>query len=187
MTSSPPPSRWVALLRGVNVGGGNRIAMGELRDSIELLGFANVRSYIQSGNVVFDAAGQSAGDERTVVELIATALRERHGLDVPIVVRPASDLVRIAAAHPDAETGIDPKLLHIWFLDRAPAADVVADFDLSPFAPDGWTIAGREAYVRHPNGSGRSRLTIEVAERAFGVRATARNLTTVRALAEMAT
>ena len=76
--------------------------------------------------------------------------------------------------------------LHIMFLDHAPPNDVGEAIDPGPYEPDGWTVDGRQIYVRYPNGSARSKLTIDVFEEAFDVIATARNLNTVRKLAEVA-
>ena len=180
-------TRWVALLRGINVGGSNQLAMADLRATMERLGFENVATYIQSGNVIFDAAGTApAADEARTARRIADGIVEQHGLNVPVVVRPADDLRRVATSHPDIESGIDPKLLHVVFLDEAPSPDRVAGLDPARYEPDAWAVIGREVFVRYPNGSGRSKLTIDVFERAFGCTATARNLNTVRKLVELA-
>lgn len=174
-------NRRVALLRGINVGGGNRLPMAELRATAESLGWTDVATYIQSGNLVFAAEG----DELELAETLARALRDRHGLGVPVVVRAAADVERIAAAHPSADSGIDPKFLHVLVLDRAPDPSDVGAVDPDAHAPDTWTLDGREVYVTYPNGSGRSTLTIDVFERAWGVTATARNLNSMRKLVEL--
>jgi len=178
---------WIALLRGINVGRTNRLPMADLRSTIEALGCRDVATYIQSGNVVFEASDQlDEFDEPTLASLIGRSVVERHGLDVPIVLRTAAEIARIAGAHPDATSGIDPKLLHVMFLDHPPLNDVHAAIDPALYEPDGWTVDGRQIYVRYPNGSARSKLTIDVFEKAFDVTATARNLNTVRKLAEIA-
>lgn len=174
--------RWVALLRGINVGGGNRLAMADLRATAESLGWTDVSTYIQSGNLVFAAEGAEAELSAALVG----AVRERHALDVPVVVRPADDIARIAASHPSLDTGIEPKFLHVQLLDRAPDPAVVGAVDTTVFEPDTWVLDGREVYVTYPDGSGRSKLTIEVFERAWDVTATARNLNSMRKIAELA-
>jgi uncharacterized protein (DUF1697 family) len=176
-------ARWIALLRGVNVGGGNRLSMAALRATLGELGLERVGTYIQSGNVVFDAAEPDAAH---LAALIRTALIERHELDAPVVLRAAADFARIATRHPDADGGIAPKFLHVCFLDRVPDPATRAALDPSAFEPDGWTLDGSEVYLRYPNGSGRSKLTLDVLERAYGVTATSRNLNTVRKLVELA-
>lgn len=179
--------RWAALLRGVNVGGSNRLPMAELRETVAALGFDDVATYIQSGNIVFSAPGTTAADEPALTDRLRAAVSEHHGLSVPVVVRSADEIVRIANSHPDADSGIDPTLLHVQFLDREPDAEAVDGVDPVVFEPDRWAVVGREIYVCYPNGSARSKLTLEVFERALGVTATARNLNTVRKLAELCT
>ena len=176
---------WVALLRGINVGGANRLPMADLRATMQVLGLKNVATYIQSGNVVFDTPGSDTSGEETLARRMREAIAERHGVDVPVVLRSADELLHSVTAHPAAESGIDPKLLHVLFLDREPSADTSVPIDPHQFEPDHWTITGREIYVTYPNDSARSKLTIDVFERALGVAATARNLNTVRKLAAM--
>jgi len=179
--------RWVALLRGINVSRANRLAMGDLRMTIQAIGFDNVATYIQSGNVVFDTSGSDASTEESLAARIRDALAVQHGVDVPVVVRSADELLRVAAALSAAESAADSKLLHVLFLDKEPAVGADASIEPQRYEPDRWTVDGRQIYVRYPNGSGRSKLTIDVFERALGVTATARNLNTVRKLAAMLT
>lgn len=173
--------RRVALIRGVNVGGANRLAMAELRRTVESIGATDVATYIQSGNIVLS-------DDRTEIDLVdalRVALREQHRLDAAVVVRSADEIVRIAERDPGADEGIDPKFVYVIFLDRAPAQDAITTVDPDAFLPDRWTIDGRELHVVYPDGSARSKLTIDRFERAWGVTATARNMNTVRKLAAM--
>jgi uncharacterized protein (DUF1697 family) len=173
--------RWIALLRGVNVGGGNKIGMPALRASCEEHGLERVATYIQSGNLVFDADG----NEATVTKAVRDVLGDRHGLQVPVVVREVNEMDKLADRHPGLALGIEPKYLHIHFLDKRVKAADTDKVDRSRYEPDTFEIDGREIYVTYPNGSGRSKLTIEVFERAFGVVATGRNLNTVNALIEL--
>ena len=175
-------TRWIALMRGVNVGGGNKIAMPALRGSCEGCGFERVATYIQSGNLVFDAAG----DESSVTATLRKLLMDEHKLKVPVVVRTAKEMDRLADRHPGLAAGIDPKYLHIVFLDKKVKKSDAARIDGSRFRPDAFTVDGREIYVTYPNGSGRSKLTIDVFEKAFGVTATARNVNTVHKLIDLA-
>jgi len=176
-------TRWAALLRGINVGGANRLSMVELCATMDSLGFGNVVTHVQSGNVVFDT---DVDHEAALAARIVEAIADRHALRVPVVLRSAEELADLAGRHPDVESGLDPKLLHVVLLDRAPAAGTVADIDPARFEPDRFTVGGRQVYVSYPDGSGRSKLTVEVFERAFGVTATARNLNTIRKLVELA-
>lgn len=177
--------RWVALLRGINVGRSNRLSMAELRATMQSLGFENVTTYIQSGNIVFDAAGTTNADSVSIAAQISAAINDRHQLAVSTALRTATQIDRVARSHPDIDSELDPKLLHVFFLDRVPPPDAVGSLDRSRFEPDVWTAHGSEIYVRYPNGAARSKLTIDVFERAFGATATARNLNTVRKLAAL--
>jgi uncharacterized protein (DUF1697 family) len=102
-----------------------------------------------------------------------------------VVVREVNEMDKLADRHPGLALGIEPKYLHIHFLDKRVKAADTDKVDRSRYEPDTFEIDGREIYVTYPNGSGRSKLTIEVFERAFGVVATGRNLNTVNALIEL--
>lgn len=173
---------WIAFLRGINVGGANKVPMAELRATVESLGHADVATYIQSGNVVFRA---DVTDEATVAAGLADAIAERHQLQIPVVVRSAEDLERIARTHPDADGDVEPKFLHVVFLSAEPDAGATDSLDPRRFEPDRWVLDGREIYACYPHGSGRSKLTLDVFERTLGVAATARNLNTVHRMVEM--
>lgn len=173
---------WVVLLRGINVGGGNQLAMADLRRSVEGIGYERVRTYIQSGNLVFD------GDdgEADTAERIRSVLVHQHGLQVPLVVRTAAEIARASMSHPDSGGSIPPKFLHVAFLDRAPESAAVLELEPDRWSPDRWRLDGRELYLSYPDGSGRSKMTIDRFERPWSVTATARNLTTVAKLADIA-
>jgi len=100
-------------------------------------------------------------------------------------VRPASELVGLAETHPDVDSDIDPKFLHIVFFDRAPSSATVGAIDRDRFTPDRFVVVDRHAFVTYPNGSARSKLTIDVFERACAVTGTARNLNSVRKVADL--
>jgi uncharacterized protein (DUF1697 family) len=181
--------RFVAFLRGINVGGHHRLPMTDLRVALEAAGLLDVRTYIQSGNVVFDRPGErgvadDADIELAIADEIASAVEDACGWSVPVVVRRFDDIERVAGAHPDANGEVPPKWLHVFLLDRAPGASRAAP-DRARYAPDRWVVDGREIYATYPVGSGRSKLTIEVFERAFGVTATARNLSTLAKIVEL--
>jgi uncharacterized protein (DUF1697 family) len=170
---------WVALLRGVNVGSGNRLPMADFRRSVESLGYADVTTYIQSGNVVF----RSEDDEVTIAERIGAVVADAHGLSVPVVVRRGDELLGLVDRHPFAPLVDDPKLLHVAFLDRV--CDTTSGPDSDRWLPDRWAVEGRELFLAYPGGSARSKMTIEQFERPWDVTATARNLNTVAKLAEL--
>lgn len=174
--------RHVALLRGVNVGGRNVLPMADLRTALGSSGLLDVRTHIQSGNVVF-RFDEEVVEDVDVAGSIRSLISDTFGLDVPVIVRALDDLERIAGAHPDAGGDVPPKWLHVYLLDQpADPADAPA---IDRFGVDRWVVDGREIYATYPGGSGRSKLTIDVVERSFGVVATARNLTTLAAIVDL--
>ena len=173
---------WVALLRGINVGGRKPVPMSELRALFECLGHRQVSTYVQSGNVVF----RTDGEEPALVAGLESALRETFGFDATVVMRSGDELALVARTHPFAANEPDPAKLHVFFLADAPSAEAVVGFETDRFAPDTLVVVGREAYVHYPNGRGRSTLTIDRVERALGTVATGRNWRTVGKLVELA-
>ncbi len=179
---------WVALLRGVNVGGNARIRMADLREIVASLGHGDVATYIQSGNVVFtaDAARDAAADEPAPDARLATgihdALKARLGLDVDVMVRSRDDLQRTVADVPFHVA--DPKRLIVAFLSRPPSPEAIRSLAAVDAGPEQFRVAGPVAYLDLPNGVGRSILA-PLIERRLEVRATARNLNTVQTLLSM--
>ncbi len=164
---------YIALLRAVNVGGTSSLPMAELKATCEGLGFTDVKTYIQSGNVLF----RSDETEKTVEEKLDEALGQKMGKRPGVMVRSRKELDGIIAdvPFPDAK----PNFLLVYFLPEAAPSDALDKM----VAPDGEEskLAGREIYVHYPNGSGRSKLKLPALKAG-----TSRNLNTVRKLAEMA-
>ncbi len=179
--------RWVVLLRGVNVGGHRKISMPRLVEALTSAGFEAVQTYIQSGNVILD----STDDHNAVRDRCAAVIEAEFCGDVAVVVRSVDELAELVHSHPGDGGGIDPKLLHVVFLNEPPTPGGRAKLDAKAdqHAPDSWSYSpsGRELFVAYPNGSGRSRLNLDVIERHLNVTGTARNLNTVRQLVAMAT
>ena len=169
----------IALFRGINVGGRNAVSMKDLRAILERLGCTDVRTTIQSGNVVFnepEAGAVSAGS-------IAAALQEETGIDARVHTLSAGDLQWAAERNPFASE--EPGTTHLFFLDRPPEAP---DLDaIRALAKDSerWRLAESVFYLHAPDGIARSKLAAGV-ERRLGVSATARNGRTVRKLLELA-
>jgi uncharacterized protein (DUF1697 family) len=164
---------YVALLRAVNVGGTGALPMAELKAVCEGLGFADVKTYIQSGNVLF----RSDETEKAVEEKLDEALGRKMGKRPGVTVRSRKELDAIVANAPFP--GAKPNFLLVHFLPGEAPADALDKM----VAPDGEEarLAGREIYVHYPIGSGRSKLKLPALKPG-----TARNLNTVRKLAEMA-
>lgn len=181
--NSDVDNRYVVLLRGINVGGHNKVRMADLRAALAESGFTDVSTYIASGNVLLTAPDRN---ERTVVDDVTAVIADRFGLAIPIVARSAADWPGILTANPFPDVVSEPKLLHVSLCDRAPDPDAVAALDGAAFAPDRIEVIGRELYLSYPNGSGRSKLTGALLERKLGVTTTARNWATMVKLAELA-
>ncbi|MEO0322795.1 MAG: DUF1697 domain-containing protein [Myxococcota bacterium] len=170
--------RFVALLRGINVGKARRIPMKELRALFAEQGLDEVTTYIASGNVLFTAA--RAPDAR----LLQEALGERFGFpDVPVVVCAEAAFRRIAGANPFACEGVDPARSHVGFLGGAPAAAAGDALAVLRKADDErLALAAGALYLDAPSGLARTKLTPAALEAALGTTVTLRNLRTVRAL-----
>lgn len=174
---------YVALLRGINVGGHHKVPMADLRAAFETYGATEVSTYIQSGNVAF----KSDTPEAELVPALSKLLSDQFGFPIPIVIRDGAELATVANAHPLAHLDVEEKLLHVVFLAEAPSAESLASFDLTPYAPDELVVVEREAYVAYPAGSGRSKLTLDVIQRGLGTTGTARNWRTVQKLLDLTT
>jgi uncharacterized protein (DUF1697 family) len=173
---------FVALLRGINVGGRTMVSMPELRSLFESLGHADVSTYVQSGNVVFRS---STGDGKALAAELEERIRSAFDVSPAVLLRTPEELAEVAAANPFLERESDFLKLHVVFLSAAPAADAVEELDPNRSPPDEFSVLGREIYLHLPNGAGRSKLTIDYFEKRLGVRATARNWKTVTKLLEL--
>jgi uncharacterized protein (DUF1697 family) len=175
---------WIALLRGVNVGGAKKLPMARLRALAESLGYERVRTYVQSGNVVLDGPARDGAD--AVAKRLGEAIEAEFGFDVAIVVRSREELAAIVAANPYPDADEQPTALHVVLRSEAIDPVGVADVDQAAFAPEAFTIAGRELYLWTPGGIGRSKLAAKLTDRRLGGPATARNWRTVTRLLAMA-
>jgi uncharacterized protein (DUF1697 family) len=173
---------FVALLRGINVGGKSLISMAELRALFSLLGFEDVATYIQSGNVVFRS---TTADEGAVVAKLEREIAGAFAVSPSVLLRTPGELEAIAASNPFLSRKADLSKLHVVFLDRAPAASAAAELDPERSTPDEFALEGRELFLHLPNGAGRSKLKLDYFERVLGVRATQRNWNTLLKLIEL--
>ncbi|MBE3033064.1 MAG: DUF1697 domain-containing protein [Actinobacteria bacterium] len=173
---------FVALLRAVNVSGQNKIPMAELRRALGGLGLTGMETYVQSGNVVFSAAGDDPAEQATAIH----GLIERElGHDVRVLVLTAAELAQVAAGNPFLAGDADEKYLHVTFLFAPADADGFAGRDLPAQEGERAERAGTVIYLYLPHGYGRTKLNNAYFERALKTSATTRNWRTVLALAEM--
>jgi uncharacterized protein (DUF1697 family) len=175
--------RYVALLRSVNIGGYGRIKMNDLRESFTALGYDDVITYIQSGNVLFSTSSRS---EKAIVDAIEGQLAEDFGDSPAVLLRTVSELRRIGAASPYAKAEADPARHHVTFLATAPPKDVLKGLQLPPSGKDELVVDGREVYVHTPRGYAETKFTGTFLERRLGVVSTTRNWNSVTKLCELA-
>lgn len=174
----------IALLRGVNVGGKNRLPMKDLRAIFEEIGCGDVRSYIQSGNVVYSA---SKAMSKRVSRRAAAAIEEHFGFRSPVITRTALEFERAVHDNPFPEAEEAPKTVHLGFLASEPTETSLATLDPERSPPDRFIVRGREIYLHCPNGVARSKLTTAYFDARLGVVCTMRNYRTVTRLLDMAT
>lgn len=169
--------RYVALLRGVNLGPRNRVPMKRLAELFRQAGCADVRTVIASGNVIFDAPATLA---KKVPALISQAIADDLGLAIPVLVRSATEMSKVAAGHPfDDDEGV-----HVAFLQTKPR---VTTIDASRSPGDEAVVRGREVYLRFAGGTHASKLSVAYIDKTLGTISTWRNWRTVTKLAELAT
>ncbi len=176
-------SKYVALLRGINVGGKNKLPMAKLVDLFEELGCEDVRTYIQSGNVVFEASATLA---KTLPARLSTRLMKDLGLKVPVQLRSAKELGKVLGKHPLA-AGVEVSALHVMFLADRPTAAQVRKLDPDRSPGDRFTVVGREIYLCCPNGIARTKLTNAYFDSALSTVGTIRNWRTAHKLLAMVT
>jgi len=172
----------VALLRAVNVGGRNAIAMARLRELLTGLGYGAVRTHLQSGNAVFTAGGTPP--ELLGEEIEGTLLAEL-GLEARVLVRTRAELERVVAANPLLDVAGEHARLIVTFLSEAPDRALASELAPADFEPDVFALGEREIYAWYPDGVRATKLSNAFWERRFRVVATGRNWNTVTRLLEM--
>ncbi|MEQ9102486.1 MAG: DUF1697 domain-containing protein [Imperialibacter sp.] len=174
---------YISILRGINVSGHKPVPMKELQTLYESLGYEQVKTYIQSGNVAFATSEQ----QQTLVKgNIEKAISQHFGFDVPVLVRTKADVQKVIEENPFLnEKGIELDKLHVTFLDQLPKQENVDKLLTYDYAPDRFVLTGKEVYVYCPNGYGRTKINNTFFESKLKVGATTRNWKTVDVLAEM--
>jgi uncharacterized protein (DUF1697 family) len=167
---------FIALIRGINVGGNKLVKMADLKVRCEALGLGDVRTYLQSGNVVFRTASK---DRAKLAKDIEGAL----GVEAKVILRSAAELQKVIDANPmPAEAEREPKGFVVVFLEAKPAAAAMQSLRDAYSGPETMHLHGAELYIHYGQGMGKSKLTNVLIERKLGVAGTARNWNTVTAL-----
>ncbi|HEX6507991.1 MAG TPA: DUF1697 domain-containing protein [Chloroflexota bacterium] len=176
--------RYVALLRGINVGGHAKISMADLRGLMDSLGHTEVRTLLQSGNALFT----SPRDNRTeLTGEIEQAITSGLGLRVSVLLRTGDELAALVEENPFPNGMALPTHLHVSFLSDQPDSERLSGIDMRRFEPDEFRIGDRAIYLWYPNGAGRTKLSNDFFERRLGLTATARNWNTVTKLLDLTT
>jgi uncharacterized protein (DUF1697 family) len=172
----------LALLRGVNVGGKNKLPMRDLAGMFEDAGCVNVRTFLQSGNVVFAASSRVSA---RLAGVIASKISERFGYRTPVILRTAEQLRDVVSNNPFLQAGIGKDFLHVMFLADRPGPAKMAALDPDRSPPDAFVVRGQEIYLQLPNGMARSKLTNAWFDSKLTTTSTCRNWRTVIGLLEM--
>jgi uncharacterized protein (DUF1697 family) len=172
---------WVALLRGINVGGRHRLPMPALAGFFEEAGCLDVRTVIQSGNVLFRAPAAVA---RAAPELVSSRINELFGHRPAMVLRTAKEVAAVFAGNPFVIRGLDQDLLHVVFLADKPSPAAVAAIDPGWSLGDKIAVIGREVFLFLPRGVSGTRFTSDYLDRKLGTMGTWRNWRSVKKLAE---
>ena len=172
---------YIALLRGINVSGKNIIKMEALRLAMQELAFAHVRTYIQSGNIIFNS---KTTNTTTLAKCIKDKITTNFGFNVPVAVFNSAYLNNVINANPFLN--YNQQLLHVTFLSQIPKQDLVAKIN-GDFNTDEFIIIDKHIYIFCPNGYGKTKLTNNFFENKLKLQATTRNWKTLETLATMAT
>lgn len=175
---------YITWLRGINLGPHKRMKMEKLRQSLESLGFCEIRTYIQSGNAVFRAPVRLSSE--TLSKRIEEMIRKEFGFSAPTVSRTQEELEKTVRDNPFLKKGMDPKTLHVIFLPEAPAPAVGRELEKLTRSPDEALLVGKEIFLYLPNGVAKSSLANNPIDRKFLGRATMRNWNTVATVERMA-
>ena len=182
--SSGARETFIALLRGINVGGKNKVPMRELARLFEAAGCSDVSTYIQSGNVVLTTTAKRAA---TLPVVIARDIAARFGCTVPVILRTASELHDVARANPFVRRGESHDALHVMFLADVPEAGAVAALDPKRSPGDEFVVRGRDIYLFCPKGVADTKLTNAYFDARLATKSTGRNWRTVEKLVVLTT
>jgi uncharacterized protein (DUF1697 family) len=175
--------RYVALIRGINVGGHKKVPMGRLREALLESGFSDPATYLQSGNVV--VSGPKKADER-IARDIEKVIQAEFGFSASVLVRTKAELAAVVENNPMPDCAAEPKKFVVTFLSVRPSAAQLRELDPSQFEPDRFEVRGREAYLFCPNGLNDSTFANFPWDKRFGITATTRNWNTVTKLLTLA-
>jgi len=174
--------KYIALLRGINVGGQKSIRMPDLVKVFESLGFKDVRTYVQSGNVIFEYDSVTS----MITSKIEMKLNQTYGFNVNVIIRTKDELEKIISNNPFLKKPqIEIDKLHVTFLSDLPDKQTASDLDIKKEANEQFIIIGKEVYLYCPNGYGKTKLNNQIFEKKLKTIATTRNWRTTNKLLEL--
>ena len=176
------PTTFLALLRGINLGPKNKISMPDLAELFSSAGCTDVRTYIQSGNVIFQGTAELVGG---LSELITTQIQKRFGHKVPVMLRTTREMREVIRENPFLKEGAAEDVLHVMFLADLPEPGAVKSLDPGRSPPNRFNVRGKEVYLLFPEGFARTKLTSSYFDSKLGTIGTVRSWRTVTKLLEL--
>jgi uncharacterized protein (DUF1697 family) len=176
-------SKYISLLRGINVTGKNMIKMAEMVKLYESMGFKNIKTYLQSGNVIFDT---SSNDAQKMIKKIEKGIETNFGFQVKVIILSPDELKQVIKKNPFLKRkGIDKNHLYVSFLSEAPDSELLKNLSINKNPSEEFQIIEKAVYLCLPEGYGRTKLQAGIFEKKLNVTATARNWKTVNALNDL--
>lgn len=175
--------KYIALLRGINVGRNKRIKMADLIKVFESLGFKNVKTYVQSGNVIFE---HDSNDAAEIAESIERKISQTFSFSVNVIIRTKDEVENVVKGNPFiGRAGIELDKLHVIFLADMPDLKDVLNLDINRDENEEFEVIGREVYLYCPDGYARTKLKNDIFEKNLNTAATTRNWKTTNKLLEL--
>ena len=175
--------KYVALIRGINVGRKNRIKMAELVNSLDSTGFNNIKTYLQSGNIIFE---DKTFDISKIASVIENTINQTFGFSVNVIIRNEDELESIIESNPFInEPDIEFDKLYVTFLEKIPDKEHILNLDIKKGENEKLDFKGKEIYLYLPNGYSKTKLTNDIFEKKLNITTTTRNWKTVCKLLEL--
>lgn len=173
----------IAILRGINVGGKRKILMADLKELMKSIGYQNIQTYIQSGNLIFKVEDNLQNNE--IEQKIENVILKKYDFEVPVIVLSADEMETAIATNPFYEADADISKLHLTFLNELPDNNKLALVESFDYSPDKFKIIEKNAFIYCEDSYHKSKLTNDFFERKLKVKATTRNWKTVLKLWEL--
>lgn len=175
-------TKYIALLRGINVSGQKQIKMSELKTLFEEIRFQQVETYIQSGNVIFSSREKA---DTKIANTISSGIKNKFNFDVQVIVLRAENIEYVIKNNPFAKMKKDTERFYVTFLSGIPSSDNIKKLNSVEFSPEEYFIDGKYIYLFFPNGYGKSKLNNNLFENKLKVFGTTRNWKTIKAISEL--